>query len=182
MRERISMAAASVKVTTSSWLTLQRGWASQIRCTQRCARTEVFPDPAAAETSRLLPLAVIASSCCGVQDLLEVELLMLLLDQLCQQILALRRWDVAVAVDGGIEAANRLVLAVGAGAHRAHAIGADGDIAGDDLVGEARQLAADFAQQRGKLGRLRHISAVSAAKLAVFVDLHHDHVGASAVT
>src|ERR671913_584717 len=66
MRPFISAAAASVKVTTRSWLTLQRGCASQTRWTQRSARTDVFPEPAAAETRRLVPVVVIARSCSAV--------------------------------------------------------------------------------------------------------------------
>jgi len=67
MRAFISAAADSVKVTTNSSLTSQVGLASHNRYAQRSANTLVFPDPAAAETSRLLPVVEMASFWASVQ-------------------------------------------------------------------------------------------------------------------
>src|SRR5688572_14700002 len=73
MRERISAAAASVNVTTSSSVTSQRcgGCASHTRYAHRSASTDVLPDPAAADTSRLWPTVWIARRCSAVH--LSVE-------------------------------------------------------------------------------------------------------------
>src|SRR4029450_9824303 len=56
IRPFISAAAASVNVTTSSWSTSHGGLASHTRCAHRAASTAVFPDPAAADTSKLCPV------------------------------------------------------------------------------------------------------------------------------
>src|SRR4051812_16429399 len=66
MRAFISAAAASVKVTTSSSSTSHGGEASQTRYAQRSASTAVFPDPAAADTSRLRPVVAMAAHCSSV--------------------------------------------------------------------------------------------------------------------
>src|SRR4051812_11651438 len=72
MRSFISAAAASVNVTTRRSVTEQRSGASQTRYAQRSASTDVFPDPAAADTSTL-PVARIALSCSSVHLRGEVE-------------------------------------------------------------------------------------------------------------
>src|SRR5947209_8643556 len=71
MRDFISAAAASVNVTTSSSSTSHGSLASQTRCAHRSASTAVLPEPAAADTRRLLPTVVIPAHCSRVQEVEE---------------------------------------------------------------------------------------------------------------
>src|SRR5687768_3384251 len=103
MRPFISAAAASVKVTTRSWLTLHRGFASHTRCTQRSASTDVFPDPAAADTSRLPPVVVIARSCSGVHLRALLDDIGPLLHDALQHLLTADVLDVVVVVQTRVE-------------------------------------------------------------------------------
>src|SRR5205823_12123364 len=117
IRDFISAAAASVKVTTSSSSTSQCGFASQTRCAQRSASTAVLPDPAAAETSKLRPVVLIPAHC-GSVHLLAAGLIgglfaiarPLGLDDL-QHRRALHRRQVQVLIDPRIEPADGAEIA-----------------------------------------------------------------------
>src|SRR5688500_18316008 len=153
MRAFISAAAASVKVTTRSWLTLQRGLASQTRWTQRSARTEVLPEPAAAETRRLVPVVVIARSCSGVHLRAAAAAAAALLDDIgrllhdaLEDLFAADVLDVVVVVEGRVEAADAPVRAVGTGRDGAHAVGLEVDDTGHDAVGGLRDEFADSVE------------------------------------
>src|SRR5437763_12646607 len=110
MRLFISAAAASVKVTTSRPSTPQRSLASQTRWAQRAARTAVLPDPAAAETSRLMPVVTIPARCSGVHcGVVAVPVLLIAvpldLDDPAHDAFAAEDVEDAVAL-GGLEAAD----------------------------------------------------------------------------
>src|SRR4051812_37013097 len=146
MRGRISSPAATVKVPTSNSLTSPRrsGGASQIRYAQRSASTDVFPEPAAADTSTLRPTVSIARFCCGVHfvdDLaLEVpveasgiaRLLYGALDDFIARVARQR----PIAIHDRIEAAHRAIRTVRARRVQAHPIRLRLNLPIDDLIRE----------------------------------------------
>ncbi len=69
IRSRISAAAASVNVTTNKRSISTGVFLSQTIRIIRSTSNAVLPAPAAAATSKLAPVAVIASSCSSVQAL-----------------------------------------------------------------------------------------------------------------
>src|SRR6267378_1472602 len=138
-----------------------------MRCTHRCARTEVFPEPAAADTSRLLPAEVIASFCCGVG--VSLVLLTMLLRQLLEQIITAHGLDIAIPIDGWIKPAHAAIFAAGAGRDCSQAIRPDRHLAFHDLIAKFSQLQPHFLQERCKFVGLGYIGIVPASKLAVLI-------------
>src|SRR5580658_133118 len=126
MRCFISAAAESVNVTTSSRLISQGGLASQTRWTQRSASTAVFPDPAAALTSRLRPTVENAARWLGVQGREDVPVDSAIGDPL-EHFFAIDGGEMVEGTSRFVEAAEVLKLTVRARRYLANPIRLDGD-------------------------------------------------------